>query len=746
MPKPTYRFEVDWDHDKLYAHANRDITSYVLATGSWAWSSGRSGNSALTSKSKAGKLTLPLNNTTGIFSSFKTSGALFGKLLPGRRCRVSMAGRAAQFTAADSESLSIADNAAMSTGDIDFSWAGWVYLDDKSADRQIAGKWDTASNNREWNVGYDNTGDRFRFIVSPDGTSTNTSVDADNLGSPSTGRWYFIVVWHDATANTINIQVDNGTVDSVAHTTGLSDQGGAFELGARNGGAADFFDGRMVAGAFWKKVLTAAERTWLYHEGNGRIYGDIGRTGDGSALKTSLQSWHELDEASGTRVDAHGSNDLTDNNTVTDAEGITNNLVWSGRLDSIVPNSTIGSLAEATLTALGNLAVIAAGKPRSTRRTSILTSDAIDVILDDIGWPASSTGARDINAGQTTMDPWYYSSARNTHAMKEASKIEDTEFGLFRESERDDVVFEDRHYRLSGARLTSQKTYADDGSANAITYQKIPQRDPVGDVYNRVTTRVPSQSLAALAVLWTLGATGANSPLIGPGETQRFVAEYPTPDAVTQDIGAVWTTLVENTDYEANSASDGSGTDLSGSLTITLTKALDVMVISILNGHATLSAYITLLQARGQAVQDGDLQVIEDFDQSSIDDFGDREYPLRAEFIPSMQEAVDYVRYVLALNKDIAPKMNVSFLASKDFAHTKEAAIRRLSDKLTIISDAATELGLASEEVFVEKIDHMVVGGGAEHWVTLTLSSATKVAKVIVLDTGPGLGTGILGY
>ncbi|MCH7852922.1 MAG: hypothetical protein IIB76_01135 [Proteobacteria bacterium] len=45
---------------------------------------------------------------------------------------------------------------------------------------------------------------------------------------------------------------------------------------------------------------------------------------------------------------------------------------------------------------------------------------------------------------------------------KEIGKIEDTEFGLFRESERDDVVFEDRHFRLSGARLTSRKTYSDD--------------------------------------------------------------------------------------------------------------------------------------------------------------------------------------------------------------------------------------------------------------------------------------------
>lgn len=41
-----------------------------------------------------------------------------------------------------------------------------------------------------------------------------------------------------------------------------------------------------------------------------------------STLSTSLVSYWELEESSGTRVDSHGSNDLTDNNTVTSGTGI----------------------------------------------------------------------------------------------------------------------------------------------------------------------------------------------------------------------------------------------------------------------------------------------------------------------------------------------------------------------------------------------------------------------------------------
>lgn len=41
-----------------------------------------------------------------------------------------------------------------------------------------------------------------------------------------------------------------------------------------------------------------------------------------SSLATGLVSYWELEETSGTRVDSHGSNDLTDNNTVLSATGI----------------------------------------------------------------------------------------------------------------------------------------------------------------------------------------------------------------------------------------------------------------------------------------------------------------------------------------------------------------------------------------------------------------------------------------
>lgn len=183
---------------------------------------------------------------------------------------VGKVGNAAQFTTANSESLSIVDNAALSMGDIDFTIAGWVYLDSVLVDQPLVSKRQNATN-REYLVQYVAGGtNRFRFGVTADGV-TFTLLAAASLGAPLVATWYFVVSWHDATANTINIQVNNGAVDSGAHATGVFDGTSIFELGADTEALA-FLGGRLDACGIWKRVLTPAERTYLYNAGAGREY------------------------------------------------------------------------------------------------------------------------------------------------------------------------------------------------------------------------------------------------------------------------------------------------------------------------------------------------------------------------------------------------------------------------------------------------------------------------------------------
>jgi len=182
-------------------------------------------------------------------------------------------GNAAQFTAANSEYLSRVDNASLSTGDIDFTIACWVYLDSKPANVMcIASKEDAIASAAEWRMEWRNTTDRFRFIIF-NSAGGATGIAADNLGVPSTATWYYVIVWHDATANTINIQVNNGTANSTAELIAIVDSTASFRIGALSTGTVgNFWNGRNDELLFCKSVLTAAQKTALYNSGNGCTY------------------------------------------------------------------------------------------------------------------------------------------------------------------------------------------------------------------------------------------------------------------------------------------------------------------------------------------------------------------------------------------------------------------------------------------------------------------------------------------
>lgn len=168
----------------------------------------------------------------------------------------------AQFAAPNSEYLSRADNPSLSVADIDFAFGVWVYLDTKeAAGMDIITKWG-ATGTFEYILHYFAAADRYRFLVSQDGTNF-TIVTADNFGSPPTATWTHIYVYHNSVTNEIGISVNNGAANTAAHTTGAFNGPSAFQIGRRVDGIAPL-NGRVDEGQFWKKVLTTDEQTEIY--------------------------------------------------------------------------------------------------------------------------------------------------------------------------------------------------------------------------------------------------------------------------------------------------------------------------------------------------------------------------------------------------------------------------------------------------------------------------------------------------
>ncbi|KKM75735.1 hypothetical protein LCGC14_1387300, partial [marine sediment metagenome] len=185
-------------------------------------------------------------------------------------------GEAADFEALNSEWLSRGiDTDFQLSADEDFTWAVWVKLESKPGNDMyfFHGASGAADKDTAYAIRWDNTGDRFEFVL---GDETSAGIEAaDNLGAPALATWYLIIVWHDKAANTINIQVNDGTVDSSAWANGTNSTfNGATELGRRSwSGAGTYFDGLLDSVSFWKgRVLTSAERTELYNGGAGLDY------------------------------------------------------------------------------------------------------------------------------------------------------------------------------------------------------------------------------------------------------------------------------------------------------------------------------------------------------------------------------------------------------------------------------------------------------------------------------------------
>lgn len=179
---------------------------------------------------------------------------------------VGKVGNAGQFTRVNSEYLSIADNAALSVGDEDFTIVAWVYLDSTGITQYIAAK-SLTGNNAGW----------WLNVLSSNVFGLNTASGAAQQNfshslSLSSATWYFVVAWYDSVANTLNIQVNNGTPESTAQTLTIVDNAEQFVLGTYSGADSVFWNGRIDEVGFWKKVLTAQERTDLYNSGNGNTY------------------------------------------------------------------------------------------------------------------------------------------------------------------------------------------------------------------------------------------------------------------------------------------------------------------------------------------------------------------------------------------------------------------------------------------------------------------------------------------
>jgi len=217
---------------------------------------------------------------------------------------------ASQFTSANSEYLSIS-NAAQSGLDPGvgnpFYVCGWLYPTSGTASGYpvIFGK-DSGTNG--YDFFFNLTGTAPYLIDRAHGVST---IWASEL---PLSKWSFVEFFFNGTNQ--GVSVDRATDLTNANLTGPTTSSTEVLLGHYSG-ATNYYNGRMANFVFISGMPTTADRNALYNRGFGVDVSDKPTLNNGTYV-----SWWKLDEASGTRFDSIGNNDLTDNNSVTGNPGV----------------------------------------------------------------------------------------------------------------------------------------------------------------------------------------------------------------------------------------------------------------------------------------------------------------------------------------------------------------------------------------------------------------------------------------
>lgn len=172
---------------------------------------------------------------------------------------------AADFTKASTNWLSHVDNASLNVAGLQpFTFAFWFDTGVQFATHAWLTKYTGGGSNADqFLIYYANVP---RFIVRAfDNTAVNL---ASSVGAIAPGTWHLCVAWWDLV--NVNIQIDNGVVDSLPWVKATKNDAVDFRIGRF--GAASYSDSNIDEAGFWKRALLAAERTQLWNAGAGVTY------------------------------------------------------------------------------------------------------------------------------------------------------------------------------------------------------------------------------------------------------------------------------------------------------------------------------------------------------------------------------------------------------------------------------------------------------------------------------------------
>ena len=384
--------------------------------------------------------------------------------------------------------------------------------------------------------------------------------------------------------------------------------------------------------------------------------------------------------------------------TISPAAAVT---MWYGYLESLMPTpGIVVGVSTAELLAYGPLSQISDTEVHLALQTNHATGALVTHILDAASYSAS---LRSLNTGLSTLSKFFV--LRDSSALGVLRELEDAESGLIRETKDGKIAFEARDHRINAPHDAPIATF---GSGGLYTWN-ITQEDPLNGIYNAIEASVRTFNASETVQLACItdirnGLGGAAIPITGSGGTRTVRIEFPTASTSSAYIAVKTWGIVT---YEANTAANISGTDITTNVSAVKTEYADRMEIVFTNANAS-AGFIVVLKVDGTAIVEGDPIPVKSSDATSQGKYRIRNYPSPSRWMTDIDIAEAYCAHTLAIYKDPVPRVSFTLMANYSAAHLAQAQALDVSDRIHIDATAALySLGI-SQDCFIEYIRHKV--------------------------------------
>jgi hypothetical protein len=325
----------------------------------------------------------------------------------------------------------------------------------------------------------------------------------------------------------------------------------------------------------------------------------------------------------------------------------------------------------------------------------------------------ASTGV-DIDAGQSVF-PWAGDTWPAGLAAAEALRdVCASEGGFFHIAADGTPTFRDRHARP--ARVAADGVLA--GSLAGLVAAHEAAR-----IASRVeVTTHPRAAGTSAEVLWEAGRAIA----LLPGQALTVACAFTDPDGRAAQVGAASVMMpVPGTDFTATTAADGTGTDVTASVRVSVQAGARRAVLALSSAWAGGTAYVHNLRLRGVALRSYHPATSATEDTASRFDYGLRLLRVDMPLQDDARVGEDMARALLMGRHAAHPWLVVTVEATASQAMLVQALAREVGDRLHITDGG---LALDAAAVFIDGIAHTIERGGDRHRVVWRTSPADLAA------------------